>query len=515
MTSQWRRFAPFGLYLSLLAALVALGFYIVQREWNLPVQISLAVVVLGLAAFALLDPDRARRVLTGRQARYGSNALVLSLAFIGILVVVNYLGYQQPKRWDLTEDKEHTLAKETLDTLEALPEPVTALAFYTQRMPSDSAQKLLEDYKYRGGGKFNYTFIDPEKDPVAARQAEIDRDGTIVLQMGDRVERVTYATEQELTAALIRLLNPQGRAIYFLTGHGERSLEDYDDQALSQLKQALERKNYTVRSLNLIALNSIPDDAQVIVIAGPQKPVTSEEVDLLQAFMESGGGLVVLEEPLPLTDFDRETDPLAEYLTQTWGLTLGDDLIVDLTSSQPFVAVANKYGDHVVTQKMQGLVTFFPTARSVSATESITGTSQVELVFTAPQSWAETDLQSLDESTTLTPDEGVDLLGPVPIAALAEQFTQQSKLVVFGDVDFATNAYFTAYGNGDLVVNALDWAAGQEDLINLTPKSRTTRLLIPPQRYLMGLIFLGVNFVVPGLALVAGIITWVQRRRRR
>src|SRR5574341_900202 len=103
MNPNWRRFAPIGLYLALLAALTAISLYIIQREWNLYLQISLGLVLVGLAIFALLDPDRVRMALTGRPARYGSNTLVMSLAFIGILVVINYLGYKNTVRKDLTE----------------------------------------------------------------------------------------------------------------------------------------------------------------------------------------------------------------------------------------------------------------------------------------------------------------------------------------------------------------------------------------------------------------------------
>ncbi|HEY5668521.1 MAG TPA: hypothetical protein VIS10_00910, partial [Anaerolineales bacterium] len=134
MKPEWRRFAPVGLYLAILAALTSISLYVIQREWNLYLQISLGVVLLGLAIFALLDPGRVRTALTGRQARYGSNALVMAVAFVGILVVVNYLGYKNSKRWDLTEDKQNTLATETLDTLANLPEPVEALGFYTARI---------------------------------------------------------------------------------------------------------------------------------------------------------------------------------------------------------------------------------------------------------------------------------------------------------------------------------------------------------------------------------------------
>ena len=71
-----------------------------------------------------------------------------------------------------------------------------------------------------------------------------------------------------------------------------------------------------------------------------------------------------------------------------------------------------------------------------------------------------------------------------------------------------------AYANGDLFINSIDWVAGQEDLIDLTPKDTTQRLMLPPDRVTMNLILLGTVIIIPGLALVAGIVVWIQRRRR-
>jgi ABC-type uncharacterized transport system involved in gliding motility auxiliary subunit len=518
MKPEWRRFAPIGLYLALLAALVAISLYIIQREWNLYLQISLGLVLVGLAIFALLDPERVRAALTGRQARYGSNTLVMSLAFIGVLVVVNYLGFKNTIRKDLTADKQNTLAPETLDTLNKLPQPVEALAFYSQRVASqsDSAKKLLEQYKFEGKGKFSYRIIDPEADPLAARDAKITRDGMVVVKMGDRQEPVEFVDEKDMTSALVRLIGNETRAVYFLTGHGERDPEGTGNDAYSSAKQVLESKNYKVGKLNLLSTNNIPDDAKVIIVAGPQQPLASDEVDKLKAFSEAGGALMVMEEPVQTTDFGDKPDPMAEYLNQVWGITLGNDMVIDLTLQQAYVAVANSYASHPITSKMQGLAALFPTARSVKATGNISGITSTEIVLTSDQAWGETDLESTGGSgqVSVAPDPGKDTLGPVPLVTVAQSTDRNNRVAVFGDADFATDANFTQLGNGDLLINTIDWAAGQENLINLTPKDSVQRILVPPTRYTLGLILFGSIFVVPGAVLVAGVIVWIQRRKR-
>lgn len=516
--------AQIFLYLSLSAALVSIGLYIVLREFNLPLQISLGLMVIGLALFVFLNPQQIRVALTGRQARYGSNALVMTLAFLGILVVINYLVYKNPKRWDLTENQQFTLASETLDTLEKLPQPVLATAFYTSNKPSEDDRGLLDQYKFHGKGKFDYQFIDPNANPVAARDANIQLDGTVVFTMGERREEVTFVTEREITSALVRLISSGPQAVYFLTGHGEFNPDGSGDDSYSQAKATLEKRNYKVSVLNLLVGEPIPEDAQVIIIAGPTKPLVDTEVKLLEEYLKRGGSLIAMEDPLPLTDFGDAPDPLADYFVNNWGITLGKDIVVDLTANQlfgqPLIAVQYQYGEHIITQEMSGMATLFPAARSVTVDETMVQLNATELVFTSPQSWAETSLASLinamqsGQSPQIEPNEGEDMLGPIPLAVAAEDTSTQARLVVFGDSDFASNVNFNQYGNSNLFINSVDWATEQENIINLSPKEDTPRLFVPPQRSTMNLILLGTVFILPGSVLVAGLVVWFQRRRR-
>jgi ABC-type uncharacterized transport system involved in gliding motility auxiliary subunit len=518
--SQYRKLAPIGLYLSFVALLVSAGYYIVQREFNLTLQISLGLVVIGLAIYAFLDPDQVRKIFTGRQVRYGSNALVLSLAFVGILVVINYIAFNNPQRWDMTEIRQFTLAPETIETLERLPQPVSALAFYSPQMSSTAAEGLLDQYRFNAKGNFDFRFIDPYEDPVTATQANITRDGTIVLRMGELQEQVTLVNEQELTAALVRLINPREIPLYFLTGHGEFSPDDVGDFSYRQVRSALETKNYRVETLNLLALNRIPQDAEVIVIAGGTQPLMSEEVNHLRQFLDAGGALIVLSEPLLMTGFGDSPDPLAEFLQQEWGIILGKDMVVDLSSDQPFIAYAYQYAEHLITDKLERVITFFPTARSVSFVGELPDVVADELVFTSPQSWAETNLEALAatgeqaEQAQIGPDEGEDIIGLVPLAVAARNFSSNARLVVFGDAEFASDAFFTQYGNGDFLINAIDWASEQEDLISLTPKDNIVRMMVAPQTITINLILFGSVFLLPGGVLLAGVFVWIQRRRR-
>lgn len=511
-----------SLGISLLALLVGIGLYIFQRQFNLILQICLGIFIIGLAVYVVLDPDAIRKLVTGRQARYGSNALIISVAFLGILVVINYLADKNTKRWDLTADKSNTLAKETIDVLKSLPSTVEAKVFFTTdssvASSKESAQTLLDKYVYEGNGKFKYEFIDPNKNPVAAQDAGISKDGTVVLYMSNTKQSVTSITETDLTGAMVRLMNPGAHVIYFLTGHGEYPISGSSDQSYTRLSTALESKNYTVSTLNLLATSKIPQDASVIVVDGPKKPLLDAEVSLLDEYLKNGGSVVVMEDPVVDTQFGDATDPLSSDLANTYGIDLGNNLVVDVYGYQafqnPLFAVGYQYANHAITQNMSTMGTGFQSARSVTANNSIgTEFSKTQLVLTVDQSWGETDMASV-QNNSVKFDQGVDMVGPVSLAVVAEDSSTKARLVVFGDSDFATNAYYDFYGNSDMIVNTIDWAAKEENLISLTPKQTVDRTLIQPQPYTMNLIKLGSLVVLPAIVLLAGVGSWIARRRQ-
>lgn len=524
---NWHRYTFIAIIVAVLACIVAGFFLILLGTLNIGlfsgmtkeaitkgIILSGSVVLLALAVYLLLEPDKVRRTFTGRQARYGSNAVIMSIAFIGILVVVNVFAYQNPDlHKDITEDKQNTLAPETVQALAQLKDPVTATAFYSTNISSQSADELLAKFKAAGNDKFNYKFVNPDTDPVTAKNAGITGDGKILLTMGERKEIAGFASETEITKALYRLINPEPRVIYFLTGHGEASLESGQGSSMSLAKQNLESKNYTVKSLNLLSENKIPEDALTIVIAGPMKPVSDQEVTLLKSYVDGGGSLIVMENPTIITEFGTSPDPLADYLTKDWGITLNNDIIIDQSSQQLLYAVSASAGNHPITQNLsQNYIVIMPQARSLSVQLGLENITAVELLLTSSNSWGETNFTSAQAGKVSYDPE--DIPGPLVMAASGENTQTKGRVVVFGNSIFATDEGFDAYGNGNIFANALDWAAFQEDAISVTPYTPTERTFVAPDQTRWIIILLGSVIVLPGLVVFAGISTWLARRRQ-
>jgi ABC-type uncharacterized transport system involved in gliding motility auxiliary subunit len=524
---RMKPFAPGALLLSGIGLLVSFALYFIQREWNLYLQIALAVTVISFALFIYFDPDRARGMFTGRQAKYGSNALLMAVAFIGIVGILNWImntyALDWGLRWDLTEDQSRTLAPETIETLHTLTEPIHVQAFFTNNSITSqtNAKDMLDDFKTYASGNLTYEFINPDLDPFTAQQANITRDGTLVFQLGENRESVTIVSEREFTNAILRLLNPGEKGVYFLSGHGERSIDASGDDSISQTKIDLRGKNYVVGTVNLLAGETIPEDAIALVVSGPTQPYTPAEVDIIAGFVDGGGALIVAEEPFTQTEFGDTADPLAAYLLGTWGIELGNNLIVDPVAVQffgsPFIAVSSGYGDHPISTDLaeRQLASYFPLARSVRQTaDGVPNVAYTDLVLTSEQSWAESDTAGLEAGDNPAPGGEGDIAGPVSVGIAAENSQTGGRLVVFGDGDFFANSNYSQFGNGILLTNSVDWATEQDDLITLTPRETTQRVIVPPQGSVINMIAFGSVILIPGLTLIAGIVVWVRRRRR-
>ncbi len=526
MKTDPRRFALMGLVLSglsvlslitvlVIRGLISAGVYQPASPdlFDRAIWVCLSVFILGLALTAFMDPSRTRKFLVGRQVQYGSNAFIMLVAFLGIIFFINLLAFQNPKSWDLTESQKNTLAPETIAMLKALPQPVTAKAYFTTRAETGQARKLLENFKQYGSGKFTYEFIDPETNPVAAQQDGVDRDGTIVLLMANQKEMVSYADEEGLDVAVVRLINPEKRVVYFMTGHGEADTEKAGDTSYSLVRTALVNKNYTVKSLNLGSNGAVPSDANAIIIPGPQTPLLSDEVKILQTYLNQGGALIVMEKPRALTKFGENFDPMTDLLV-SWGINQQNDIVYDPNANPPLLVYADplNYAEHPITNNLRGVNSRFFTTQSLILSDNTQEITLTPLAKTYSDAWGETDFSTI-QSNQVSYDQTNDVPGPLVLAAAAENSTSKARLVVFGDSEFASDALYKL-GNGDILLNSIDWATQQEQLISLTPKNNTTRTYNPPGSIgLIGIILISLC-AIPLLIIAGGFSTWYSRRKK-
>jgi ABC-type uncharacterized transport system involved in gliding motility auxiliary subunit len=454
---------------------------------------------------------------------------------------------RQNVRWDLTAAGQYSLSEQTRSVLESLESPITVLVFAREEEFPRYRDRLGE-YEYISP-QVSIEYVDVDRNPVRARQYEVQSYGTIVFDHAGRVERVVSDSEQELTNALIKAIEGEEQTVYFVQGHGERNPESSDRDGYSALTEALQRDNLSVETVILAQTTEVPDNATALVIAGPETDLLPAEAQLVGSYLESGGKLLLLLDP-PETN-DDPGQPILMALAAEWAIEIGTDVVVDasgvgqLLGTDASVPVASSYPSHAITDEFN-LLTAFPLTRSVRPLPGgINGRVAETFVETGAQSWAESDFDELTSGEVTLEEESGDLPGPVSIATAVSFIINdlpsddsegetssdddlssttsdmmnedeiatpvEARLAVFGDSDFAANGAIGIQGNSDLALNTINWLAQQDALIAIRPREPEDRriTLTADQQMRINLIAL---LIIPGIVLGTGVYTWWNRR---
>jgi ABC-type uncharacterized transport system involved in gliding motility auxiliary subunit len=399
---------------------------------------------------------------------------------------------QHNRRFDVTQAKRFTLAEQSVKLLHGLQYPIKVIGFYSlAERDRETFTDLVKQYTQQTD-KLSYEIIDPDRQPALAKQYDITAYNTVVVEGNGKKEKISRVEEAALTNAILKVTRTTKKIVYFVTGHGEPALTDSDRTGYSAAKQALEEQNYTVQELVLARQPQVPDDAAVVIVAGPRRDLLESETEALSTFLGRGGYLFMMLDP--------ETVPDLVTFVKRYGIEVGNDVVIEtnplgrLIGGDYLMPVVMTYERHAITKELGNVMTMFPVVRSVQVMKELPqGITAQGLAMTSTESWAETDLKALHEGhTAFDPDS--DRHGPISIAAVATINTNKSgtsantseppeqpeqeqsatpraaRLVVFGDSEFANNNLFPVQGNGNLFLNTVSWLAEEEDLIAIRPR---------------------------------------------
>jgi ABC-type uncharacterized transport system involved in gliding motility auxiliary subunit len=508
----------------------ALAISMRKPEWPW-YQMAIAGLVCTLL-YILSQWREIGRAFAGRQARFGTLAAASVLVVLAILVAINYLGTRHNKRWDLTAAKQFSLSDQTRKVLQDLKQPVHIKVFAR----SDDFQRFhdrLDEYAY-ASKQVSVEYLDPEKRPAFAQQYGITSLGTTVFEYAGRNEKTTSDTEQDMTNALIKVVQGKQPKVYFVQGHGEKDTAGSNGAGFSAINQALTSDNFLVDKLVLAQQTSVPADADVLIIAGPKTDLLPPEIDMLKAYLAKGGKLFVMLDPVLKPDAPQLTG--LQALLKDWGIQADNDVVLDvsgmgrLIGTDESVPVAASYPPHAITENFN-LLTAYPLARSMTPIEGgSNGHTAQRIIETSRSSWGETNLKSLTSGQPAKLDDD-DKKGPVSIgAAVSAPATdatpakpdqkpadgqndkqRETRIVAIGDSDFASNGALGVQGNRDLFLNTVNWLVQQENLISIRPRDAEDRRITLTAEQERRIFFLTV-VIVPGLILLAGVQTWWRRR---
>ncbi|MFP4500542.1 MAG: GldG family protein [Candidatus Hydrogenedentota bacterium] len=508
-------------------------------------------------------------VLQGR-AVGGLKAVVDSLLFLSICILI-YLFVRYPgASWDLSQEGRRELAPQTVQVLENMAEEVEVLCFFVDvdndlvRIAREKTLRFL-DRCQRHTDLLQVEVADPQVDRVSLQEmgvTHLSPKGTVVVKSGGQQSVIWFSggsprlEEGDFTNALIKVLRDKEPSVYFLTGHEERRIDDeHETEGASLLNQFLVGESYTVKPLAIqLSDPEIPDDCTVLVIQGPKSDLYPEEIAAIDDYIAEGGRVFVLIEPWMLMRQGNSAARLRGWLEDRFGIVVPKDLVVAMPGEQglldrdqnpvqvqlnadpaPFADIEEPpdawrgcYSlKHPVTNSFDQSM-LLQAAGTVTKTDAAPEGVVVQPVLrTPPDFWAETDLGTQPGSNRFVPEPGPDeARGPLTLAVGATWKTdtplgdtgrvREARALVVGNERFASNAEIATGPGGNLnfMLNAMAWLSQREDLIAVRPSPPASEPLVLSADAQRTVTWVTILFTVQ-VVLFAGALVYLVRRRNR
>lgn len=541
--------------------------------------------------------EHSRAVL--RRLLYGYNAVLSTLLLVIVLLLVNVLSFVRlppfevmSKTFDWTYSRQFSLNDSFAKLLESesvKKEPIHVYAITAGGIPMlrDDLERLLANCR-NVNPKLTYTFLSrdanvkevqdlmdkytiPEPNGLLVVFGEESgkpatefinrRDlGLIPFDVGDgRVGLTRFAGETALYKAIDFLSQGKNKpVIYFTQGNGELEITHPVDReqgpnSISKVFDNMSQGNYTPRELRYDGTEKpdqlarrLLEEASVVVVARPTRPLPSELVSALREYVKGAGnrkGKLLLLFDVVTDQKGKMIETGLEPLVAEYKIKVNDDRVISPLVRNPRLAPAifdSKSTNPIAQSFRQGGIEFyFPMldARSLEILPGGPAASSIRaepLLIVAPDArpWGETNLSANPSAlvrewrasggqnpkssakplvVAATVSESASPRNPMdPHAAMTEN--QKPVLVVFGDSTWLADPNF----EGDawsLFNSCLVWLRERPDTgVKIEPKRpEFFTPSVPPDGGLRLVLLPGALMVLSIIGLGVGV--WVVRRR--
>ena len=485
-----------------------------------------------------------RKTLRHTQVRKGLSSLHLGVHVTLMLLLWGmgvYLSQRTYQREDWSRQNLTELSDKTLSILGEIDEPVDMILLVT---PGAEGSSLLEDVMVEFEAQqplLRVEKVDPHRDLARAKQLkdqfEVVEENQIIVeyqerhrvipleamrilesdevrQLGQERRMIGFQGEAVLSSAILELTRAEKPVVYFLNGHGEMDIDDFErsPKGYSAVRERLEADQLDVRVLPLEERGGVPDDASAVVIAGPRSRISQPELDLLRDYMNRQGRLAVLVDA-------GEDAGLVSFLRE-FGVQLSPDVVVDPSRTLQGADVhVTEYSSHPVTKSLnrkgREIRSIFISPRSVLPAAFVDSKDADRPKFSplaanTAQGWLEVEPQQ----DPIQYDKDRDFQGPISIAAAVEWSgtlgEKGKRLVVVGDSLFASN-WLGNGGGMQLLQNSIAWLVEENTLLEVPPRDVTEIRLQITKKELEAL-GLKASLILPGLSIVLALVIGWRRR---
>jgi hypothetical protein len=510
---------------------------------------GIIVLAFGAVLVALVGVSYFSQVVAAffsRTGRYGVNTVIMVAAFIGLVVLINYVAFENHVRADTTATNQFSLADRTRDLLDNLDQPISVIAYYPDEITDidlltrrRKVETTLSEFSKRNSN-FAHRFLDPQKEPDLARGQGVTQYETLsVLAVDTRTIDLINPTdpafsrlEQDLYTALLVATGTERKKVYFLVGHGERDVFRDEPDGYNIIRANLEGDNYEVANLSWALSDeevAVPGDAALLVIAGPTGELPPGHANALNAYMagretdgeprREGARLIFLAE--------YDTDDSFRAFLAFWGVVVTDAYIRDVEGSQPNAPRTLRVGIYnpqapaeIVAPRGQPLsVAFMPGAAAVEPIVEETNTRiAVPIAATTPSARLISDIERIDPvdddpQRVFYPAVYLNIAGPVGAAAPTSQppNNEVAGMTVFGDSDFIANGNVHRGSSAALFLNTANYLMGDFSLVSIRDREFIYREWNLDENE-FNFVRFSTWLLLPGLMGLMAIVVWWVRR---
>ena len=552
----------------IIMSIVGLMIIIFLRDIQFTGIILISLGIASIALSAIFNIKKIKVFLFSSKGLYSANTFFILVGVLIISILINSVIYVSNKngvtpswfRSDLTASKEYDLSSQALNAIENLNENMEIFMFLRNDSSKDAisikrTEDLLSEFS-RNSNKNSLKFkhVDPDLDPNLSSSLNIERylsgrDLPILVFRLEESQRLSHIVgkdpnesidvfnEKDVISGILISNQVKRKRVFFLSGHEERDINNIDrsSDSLGQVKITLERENYDVSSittdelsriiLNFSLSNELDLFPSAIIISDPLDEILDSEKNVIQEYISLGGNLMLLLEP----------DSPKGYIEMIsdWGIISGEGTLIDRISyvapNLEFLQIKDsnlQIPDHPITHNFD--VIYFPGSKFIGLSlmpEEIPitdeGTPYIKaepLAYTTISSWEETSKEIIEFNQE-------DISGPLPVVLAVEAISTikgnpkrqengeylESKMIIFGDTDFASNRFIFSAKNEDLFANSVNWLTSDVELISIRPKVKVFRELVLTEDERNFVRWSGWIFL-PTLSLSLGFFSWWRRR---
>ncbi len=355
------------------------------------------------------------------------------------------------------------------------------------------------------------------------RQLKLSNGKSTFLRFYD--DQLRLPTEAEISAAMKRLIMDVPK-VACLTGHGERDMDNVGDRDYYSFakdiyfRYALVNNGFDVESYRLSANEEIPEHINILVIADLREPLTGEELEKIDKYIQRGGNLIIAGEP----GRQEVMNPLAEKIGVRFEAgTLVQptkDYQADLVQGIITKEAAEMSHEYAKLLKKKFKIVM-PGAVALNYRKDTDFLVQPILTTSNTGNWNELETTDwINGQVVLNPRIGEkEQAHPIALALSRTVGEKEQRIMVLGDADCISNAelMMTRKGikasNYSLITETFRWLTNGEFPIDTwRPEALDTSVSL--ELSAMKWVKAGVLGLLPLCLIACGILVWHRRRGR-